>query len=102
MRPVSRTQLRSVRTPITFVQRGSFLSVRYAATYHLYGRSGPHAACSAFVFAPPRAHSRQRSASERSSLGNVGVPVLPAIQSKSLHALASNTCSQARRDVPTR
>ena len=46
MRPVSRIQLRSVSTPITFVQRGSLLSVRYAATYHLYGRSGPHAACS--------------------------------------------------------
>jgi len=33
---------------------------------------------------------------------NVGVPVLPAIQSISLQVLASNTCSHASRDVPAR
>ena len=51
MRPLSRSQLRSVSTPMTLVQRGSPRCVRYAATYHLYGRNGPHDACSARVFA---------------------------------------------------
>ena len=56
----------------------------------------------ALVFAPPRAQRRARSSSERSSFGNVGVPVLPAIQSIPLQVFASKTCSQARRDVPAR
>src|SRR6516162_11804581 len=102
MRPVSLIQLRSVSTPITFVQRGSLRSVRYAATYHLYGRNGPHAAISLFDLAAPLPHSRHSSSSERSSFGKVGVPVLPAIQSMSLHVFASNTCSQASREVPAR
>ena len=50
----------------------------------------------------PCAHSAARSESERSSLGNVGVPVLPAIQSMREHVRASKTCSQARRAVPAR
>src|SRR4029453_7032171 len=102
MRPVSRIQLRSVSTPITFVQRGSPRSVRYAATYHLYGRNGPHAACSLFVFAPPRAQSFHRSASERASFGNVGVPVLPASQAMALPVLGSKTRGHARGAVPAR
>ena len=78
-------------------------SVRYAATYHLYGRSGPHASRSRRgCLAPPAAHSRASSSSERSSLGNVGVPVLPAIQSICAHVRASNTCSHASRAVPAR
>src|SRR6266498_5205641 len=102
MRPVSASQLRSVSTPMTFVQRALAGSLRYAATYHLYGRSGPHAARSRTVRAAAGVHNRASSSSERSSLGNVGVPVLPAIQSMSRHVLASNTCSHARRAVPAR
>src|SRR5256885_142549 len=102
MRPESATQLRSVRTPITFVHRGSSGLVRYAATYHLYGLSAPHAAAWLRVRAPAREHSFASSSSDTSSLGNVGVPVLPAIQSISRHVRGSKTCSHASRAVPPR
>ena len=50
----------------------------------------------------PARTAAHRSSSERSSLGNVGVPVLPAIQSICVHVRASNTCSHASRAVPAR
>ena len=99
--PLAFTQLRSVSTAIALVQGPRRAgSERYAATYHLCGRSELHAA----AFAPGAAlrHTRASSSSGTPSLGKLGVPVLPASQSKSRQRRASNTCSQAVREVPAR
>src|SRR6185295_11891202 len=102
MRPVAAIQLRSVSTPMAFVHRPSLGSVLYAATYHLYGRRGPHALRSLLDLLAPPAQRRASSSSVRPSLGKVGVPVFPAIQSIARHVGASNTCSHACLAVPSR